>query len=326
MEIRVRLAAEADLDAVNRLRRQVNDVHVAGRPDIFKPGFGPALQEHLYAYLPSGTNDVLVAEAEGQIAGFAMVDYIERPESPYNLARRFYHVAEFGVDAAWRRRGVGKALMDYMKADAAARGFAKMELDVWAFNTGALAFYEAAGFRCYRRFMELPLSEGALPDPSRRAGTAHLICGPICSGKSTYARRLAGKKNAVILSSDDLTAALPCDHDASYPIVHDFLRRKAAETARCGTDVILDWGFWHAADRREITAYFTGQGLVCRWYYLDTPEDTLLRRIEARNGALKPGEFLVDAGLMQKCREQFEIPGKEEMDVWITPDTEEERQ
>ena len=37
-----------------------------------------------------------------EIAGFATVDYIRRPESPYSLARDFYHVKEFGVDAARR--------------------------------------------------------------------------------------------------------------------------------------------------------------------------------------------------------------------------------
>ena len=159
MEIRIRPASEADLPAVNRLRAQVNEVHVQGRPDIFKPGFGAALQNHLTVYFHSETNGVLVAEAGDQIVGFAMVAYIDRPASDYNLPRRFYHVAEFGVDPAWRRRGVASALVQSMQADARARGFHKIELDVWAFNEGALAFYEAMGFQTYRRFMELPLSD-----------------------------------------------------------------------------------------------------------------------------------------------------------------------
>ena len=159
MEIRIRPANEADTEAVNRLRAQVNALHVQGRPDIFKPGFGEALQNHLAAYFDSETNGVLVAEAGDRIIGFAMVDYIDRPASDYNLTRRFYHVAEFGVDPAWQRRGVASALMQSMQADARARGFQKIELDVWAFNEGALAFYEAMGFQTYRRFMELPLSD-----------------------------------------------------------------------------------------------------------------------------------------------------------------------
>ena len=40
MEITVRPATEEDYAVLNALRRQVNDLHVQGRPDIFRPGFG----------------------------------------------------------------------------------------------------------------------------------------------------------------------------------------------------------------------------------------------------------------------------------------------
>lgn len=159
MEIRIRPATENDFEAINNLRAQVNALHVQGRPDIFKPGFCEELQGHLKMYLASETNAVIAADADGQIVGFAMVDYIMRPESPYNLARSFYHVAEIGVDPAFQRKGVATALTAYMKKDALQRGFPSIELDVWAFNESALAFYEKAGFTTYRRFMELPLKE-----------------------------------------------------------------------------------------------------------------------------------------------------------------------
>lgn len=37
------------------------------------------------------------------------------------------------------------------------RGCDRLELDVWSFNRGAQAFYEAMGFQEYRRHMELRL-------------------------------------------------------------------------------------------------------------------------------------------------------------------------
>ena len=98
---------------------------------------------------------MLVALVDGEVAGFATVQYIHRPEGPYTLPLDFYHVEEFGVDAAHRRRGVATALVEYMKADARARGFHRLDLDMWEFNAGALAFYEAAGFSTYRRYMEM---------------------------------------------------------------------------------------------------------------------------------------------------------------------------
>ena len=83
-----------------------------------------------------------------------MVQYIVRPESPYNKERRYFHIEEFGVDEMHRRKGIATAMMDFIKKDAKNRGFKRIELDMWEFNDDALAFYESAGFKTYRRYME----------------------------------------------------------------------------------------------------------------------------------------------------------------------------
>ena len=155
MIITIRPALWDELERVNELRRMVNDVHVSGRPDIFRPGFAAELQERVYSLYDSGEAVILAALIDEVICGFAIVNVISRPLSPYNLARRYYHVEEFGVDEAYRRRGVASALVEYMKNDAKRQGLDKIELDVWAFNESALAFYKAAGFTTYRRYMEM---------------------------------------------------------------------------------------------------------------------------------------------------------------------------
>ena len=50
--------------------------------------------------------------------------------------------------------GVASAIIKFAREDAARRGFPKLELDMWEFNEGALAFYESAGFSTFRRYME----------------------------------------------------------------------------------------------------------------------------------------------------------------------------
>ena len=154
----MRLASANDMDRVNELRRIVNDLHVEGRPDIFKPGFGEEIRDWAANYLVWENNDILVCKRDGVIAGMVMVDYIDRPENAYNLARRFYHIAEICVDPAYRRQGVGREMMDHMKADAKKRGFDRIELDMWEFND-ALAFYEEMGFTTYRRYMHCVLED-----------------------------------------------------------------------------------------------------------------------------------------------------------------------
>lgn len=154
----VRFAVLEDAEQINVLRKEVNGVHVNGRPHHFKAGFNKELQEHVYLYLAGGIGYAAVEEQDGRIIGMVMVDYIDRPESPYRYAERFAHIAEICVDENHRKQGVGKRLMDFVKADAKAKGLSRIELDVWAFND-ALGFYEAEGFTVFRRYLEYDLGK-----------------------------------------------------------------------------------------------------------------------------------------------------------------------
>ena len=154
----VRFAEEKDIPRVNELRGQVSALHAAGRPDIFKPGFPKELQDYAHTLLRREESDILVAERDGVICGIAVVEYHHKPESPYSYERRTYHVMEFGVEEAYRRRGVGRELMEFIEADAKNKGFPRVELDMWSFNESAQAFYEALGFHTYRLLMERDLT------------------------------------------------------------------------------------------------------------------------------------------------------------------------
>jgi len=155
MAITVRLALIDELERVNVLRKMVNDVHVNGRPDVFRPGFCEELRQYVYEVYQAADSDVFVAVMEGVIYGFAIVEYVERQQSQYHNARKFYHIKEFGVDENVRRKGVATALVSFMKADAVEKGFHKIELDMWEFNDGALSFYEKTGFKTRRRYMDM---------------------------------------------------------------------------------------------------------------------------------------------------------------------------
>lgn len=150
----VRLAEKKDMVRVNELRKQVNDIHVNGRPDIFKVGFCEELQNFAMAILEGENSDIIVVERNGIICGMACVDYVKKPETPYSKSRKYYHVQEFVVDESFRRQGVARELFDFIKKDAQQKQFDKIELDVWSFNESAIEFYEDVGFKETRKWME----------------------------------------------------------------------------------------------------------------------------------------------------------------------------
>ena len=157
VSVSVRFAREEDLDRVNELRKQVNDLHVAGKPDVFKPGFCDELRDFIHVIREDPNKAIVVAELDGTVRGFAILNHIVRPENPYMYERNFLDIDEFGVDEACRRRGVAAAMIRFIREYAKEKGYRRLELNMWEFNRGALAFYEAADFRTFRRYMEIYL-------------------------------------------------------------------------------------------------------------------------------------------------------------------------
>ena len=93
----------------------------------------------------------------GEIGGFAVLDHVTKPETPFMFVRDYLDVDEFGVDERFRRQGAASEMIRFIRDYAREQGFKKIELNMWEFNEGALAFYEAAGFTTYRRYMEMKL-------------------------------------------------------------------------------------------------------------------------------------------------------------------------
>lgn len=153
----VRFVKEHELDRVNELRRQVNELHVAGRPDIFKPGFPQTLADHIYTIRDDPDQEITVCERDGVICGFAVLHHIRKPETPFMKVRDYLDIDEFCVDAAYRRTGAATEMIEFIRTYAKAQGFDRIELNMWEFNRDALAFYEAVGFTTYRRYMEMKI-------------------------------------------------------------------------------------------------------------------------------------------------------------------------
>ena len=157
--VTVRFAREDELDRVNELRRQVNDLHVEGKPEVFKPGFSDELRDFIHNIWEDPNKEIVVAESNGTVCGFAVLNHIVRPENPFMFERDFLDIDEFAVDESCRRQGAASAMVRFIREYAQEKGFRRLELNMWEFNRGALAFYEAAGFTTYRRYMEIKIPE-----------------------------------------------------------------------------------------------------------------------------------------------------------------------
>ena len=155
----VRFARKEDYEAINALRAPVCALHSNGYPALFKPVFAKDHQERVLKMMEDPEQDVLVAEENGQLLGFAMAEYIKREETNSIYAVHEAHIVEIGVDETSQGKGIGTALIQAVKDAAKVRGCRSVQLDVWEFNKSALRFYEKLGFVTLRRKMEQVLDE-----------------------------------------------------------------------------------------------------------------------------------------------------------------------
>lgn len=150
-----------------------------------------------------------------------------------------------------------------------------------------------------------------------------LICGKICSGKSTYAEQLRVQHNAVVLSTDEITLALfgqHCgdNHDDYVERTQNYLFNKSLELIEVGINVILDWGFWMKEERDYAREFYNSRNIACEFHYIDISNETWKVRLKKRNNAILAEEttaYYIDDNLAGKFASIFEVPDADEIDV-----------
>jgi predicted kinase len=123
--------------------------------------------------------------------------------------------------------------------------------------------------------------------------TAHLICGPVGSGKTTFGRALAAERGALFFCLDEWMATLFM-MDAPTPLT---LEWALPRTQRCeqqiwsvarqalalGTDVVLELGFFTRDQRARVRDLAASAGLTVQLHVLDVPLETRRERVRLRN-------------------------------------------
>lgn len=152
-----------------------------------------------------------------------------------------------------------------------------------------------------------------------------LICGKICSGKSTYAGRLREKQGAILLSVDEIMLAVfglyaGDRHDEYTERIQKYLFEKSVEIIRTGHSAILDWGFWTGKNRADAKAYYKSRDIACELHYLDVGDKVWKDQIAQRNRSVLAGKakaYLIDENLAAKFEALFEAPQADEIDVYV---------
>lgn len=151
----------------------------------------------------------------------------------------------------------------------------------------------------------------------------YLMHGLPASGKTTFARALAADKKALRLNGDEYVAAhfsaaeQEADWDGCFGAAIAALWLQTATAVANGQDVILDFGFWTRENRTDARTRIAALGADYVHYFMDTPDDIILARLQKREGGIARR----NVENFERLKKIFERPDASEGAIYIRPDT-----
>ena len=139
----IELATKHDRLEINRLARQVHEMHVSWRPDLYNMP-EELFPEELYDELVKN-RELYVAKLDGAVIGFAWVR-MRTAEGVGLVTRKVMLINQLCVDEALRNHGIGTQMMEEVRVLARAFGCTDLQLGVYPQNDEAVSFYQKCGF------------------------------------------------------------------------------------------------------------------------------------------------------------------------------------
>lgn len=149
----IRPAEARDAARLRELLEQICLIHVNGRPDLFHAGAKYTVDD-IVRMLEDDQKTIFVADTGNDVAGYIFCQFRHVGGSVMRDYLNLY-IDDLCVDPKYRRMGIGRALFERARQLACERGAYNIDLNVWAFNESAIAFYESLGMKPSRMNMEL---------------------------------------------------------------------------------------------------------------------------------------------------------------------------
>lgn len=144
MELMIETPKSADFKKVNCLAKQVHELHVEWRPDLFLNVDEPIPKEEFENLIQN--KEIFIAKLENEIVGYLTISINETNHYGIRYCKRL-KIDAICVDENYRGREIGKSLLDFAKKFGKENNCTDLYLTVNQENTNAIKVYESFGMK-----------------------------------------------------------------------------------------------------------------------------------------------------------------------------------
>lgn len=145
----VKIYESTDSRLIARLNKDVQKLHHAIEPKVFKAYNEKAISDYFEEIFKSKKGMAFVIEADGKAAGYIFLTLRYSEENPFKYATEVLYIDQICVDKGFKGLGLGKALVSFSKEKAKAYGVSKLEMNYWTKNSNSGEFFRSQGFKKY---------------------------------------------------------------------------------------------------------------------------------------------------------------------------------
>ncbi len=153
--MKIRTATVDDAHMLMEQCKHVQQVHIEGRPDIFKHFDEVAMVQFMVDQIMSPQVKIFIGEMDDEVVGYTLARVIHRDDSLFKHPVRRIEIDQISVLPEHRGKGYGEVLTTYVVEYAKSEQIEQITLGVWAFNKSAIRFYERLGFSVRYTNMEI---------------------------------------------------------------------------------------------------------------------------------------------------------------------------
>lgn len=140
-----------DYPEIDKLMKELHELHVKGRPDLYTELEHPYSREEYERLVKNKDTITILSEEEGRVTGLCIGTLREKSGM---VKMKTLYMEDLIVDQNFRGKGTASKLYMEMVERGKKAGAKRLDLMVWEFNSGARKFYEQQGMRPQRYIYE----------------------------------------------------------------------------------------------------------------------------------------------------------------------------